>query len=245
MEPIPETVQAINNLDPDPDPATEVDLLAELVQLADRAQEAVPDLVGVSIARLDDGLTFTLVASTEEVALLDGIQYVAGGPCVDGAHSDQVLEFDNDDALDEERWRLFAQATAAHAVRSTLTLPLNGHGRVVGTVNLYAASWRAFVGSHNRLAAIFGAWAAGAVANADLSFTTRLEAQAAPGRVQEQFDISVATGLMAERLGIDVDAAETSMRDAASRAGVALPQLAHEIVTAHKKQDLDDEDDRI
>lgn len=120
MVPTPETILAIDKLDP----TDEVDLVAELGRLADRAQQIVPDLVGVSIARLASGLTFTVVATAGEIAVLDGIQYLAGGPCVDAAHTNQALEFDNGDALDEERWRLFAQATAAHTVRTTLTLPL-------------------------------------------------------------------------------------------------------------------------
>lgn len=237
MVPIPETVQAIDDLDP----THEVDLVAELGLLANCAQEVVPDLVGVSIARLDHELTFTVVATAEEIAVLDGIQYLAGGPCVDAAHINQPVEFDNDDALDEDRWRLFAQATAAHTVRTTLTLPLMTHGHVVGTVNLYAASQRAFAGHHDELAEIFGAWAAGAVANADLAFTTRSEGQTAPDRVRKQFVIDMATGLTAAEHGTGIEAAEARMRDAATRGGVSLSQLAKEIVTAHGKQDRDED----
>jgi GAF domain-containing protein len=156
---------------------------------------------------------------------------------VDAAHINQPVGFDNVDALDEDRWRLFAQATAAHTVRTTLTLPLMTDGDVVGTVNLYAASQRAFVGHRDELAGIFGAWAAGAVANADLAFTTRSEAQAAPDRVRQQFVIDMATGLTAAQLGIGVESAEARMRDAASRAGVSLSHLAQEIVTAHEEPD--------
>jgi GAF domain-containing protein len=240
MVPIPETVRAIDDLDP----VDALVFLAELGCLADLAQEVVPDLVGVSIARLDHGLTFTLVATAEEIAVLDAIQYLAGGPCVDAAHLNLAVEFDNDDALDEDRWRLFAQATAAHAVRTTLTLPVMTGGHVVGTVNLYAASQRAFGGHHDELAEIFAAWAAGAVANADLAFTTRREAQAAPDRVARQFVIAMATRLTAAQHVITFEAAEALLRDAALRAGVSLSQLALEIVAAHEEQDPG-ETDRI
>jgi GAF domain-containing protein len=231
MVPIPETVLAIDYLDP----GDAVVFLAELGCLADFAQGVVPDLVGVSVARLDDGLTFTLVATAEEIAVLDAVQYLAGGPCVDAAHINLAVEFDNDDALDEDRWRLFALATAAHAVRTTLTLPVMTGGHVVGTVNLYAASGRAFVGHHDELAETFAAWAAGAVANADLAFTTRREAQAAPDRVTRQFVVAMAIRLTAARHGITVEAAEAQLRDAALRAGVSLSQLALEIVAAEEQ----------
>ena len=82
MEPIPETVEAVNELDPAVDDGS---LLADLIRLASRAQEIVRDLVGVSIAGFDHGLTFTLVATAQEVAFLDSVQYVAGGPCVEAS----------------------------------------------------------------------------------------------------------------------------------------------------------------
>jgi GAF domain-containing protein len=236
MEPIPETVEAVDNLDPSGD---EVDLLAHLRLLSERAKTIVPDLVGISVARLDHGLTFTLAATDDEVAVLDAVQYVAGGPCVEGAHEREIKQFERDDVLDEERWRLFAEATAAHTVRSTLTLPVVSAGRTAGSVNLYAASRRAFQGHHEELAEIFGAWAAGAVANADLSFSTRSEAQAAPRHVADRHAVDVATGIVAAQLGVDVQDALARLREAAEQAGVSLPHLAREIVHARGHQDHD------
>jgi len=234
MEPIPETVEAINELDPSVD---EVDLLAHFAGLASRGQEIVPDLVGVSIARLAQGLTFTLVATADMIAVLDAVQYVAGGPCVAGAHTNQVTAFDRNDVLDEKRWRLFAEATAERGVRGTLTLPVVSGGRVEGTVNLYAASARAFVGLHQELAEVFGAWAAGAVTNADLGFRTRTEARAAPQRLREQHVIDVATGIVAAQLGVDVETALARLRDGAARARVSLGRLAGRIVRARERGD--------
>jgi GAF domain-containing protein len=232
MEPIPETVEAVDNLDPSADDGS---LLADLTRLANQAREIIPDLVGVSIAPLDHGLTFTLVATAADVAVLDAVQYLAGGPCVEGAHTDQAMEFEVN-ALDEERWRMFAEATAARAVSSTLTLPVLREGRVEGTVNLYAASGRAFVGHHEQLAEVFGAWAPGAVANADLSFTTRREAERAPQKLRNQNLVDLATGIVAAKLGVDVETAVARLRDAASRAGVSLLQLARDIVNARERQ---------
>jgi GAF domain-containing protein len=237
LEPIPETVEAVGELDPSVD---EGDLLADLTELANRAQEIVPDLVGVSVARIAEGLTFTLVATAAEVAVLDAIQYIAGGPCVDAAHTEEVREFNRDDVLDEQRWQLFAETTAARAVHSTLTLPVVHAGRVVGTINLYAASDRAFVGHHDALAEVFGALAAGAVANADLPFDTRKEAQLAPQRVLEENLIGVAIGLAAARLGVDVETAAERLHGAAVRAGVTLAQLARDIVGSAQRQDRDE-----
>ena len=237
MEPIPETVEAVNELDPSAHPP---DLLSSLLRHAIRAKEVVPDLVGVSIAVLEEGITFTLVATSDEIAVLDAIQYAAGGPCVEGARSDEIREFHPDSVLDEARWQLFAEATAARTVRSTLTLPVVRAGRVEGSVNLYAASRRAFVGHYEALADVFGALAAGGVANADLSFSTRALAEAAPGQVREQNLVDVATGILAAELDVDVATAAERLRDAARRAGVTLAQLAREIVDARTQEDRED-----
>jgi GAF domain-containing protein len=234
MEPIPETSEVLDELDPVIESGV---LLDHLTNRANRGQEIIPDLVGVSIAGFDHGLTFTLIATTAEIAVLDAVQYLAGGPCVAGAHENRVREFPGDDVLDEERWRLFAEATAARAVRSTLTLPVVTDGIVTGTVNLYAGSPAAFVGHHDELAEVFGAWAAGAVANTDLSFTTRRQAQAAPELVRESVVIEAAIGLVAAQQGVGVDAAEDRLRSAATRAGVSLAHLAGNIV--HRRERLD------
>ena len=77
MRPITQTVEAISLVSRDAD---ENDLLTVLQDLADKVEELVPDCVGLSIAWADHGVTFTLVASDEEVAVLDGLQYFDGGP---------------------------------------------------------------------------------------------------------------------------------------------------------------------
>lgn len=227
MEPIPETLEALDEMEPDP---AENELLAQLVRLADEAQRLVPDLVGVSVARLDQGVTFTLVASSREVAVLDAVQYLAGGPCVAGAREEAAREFHPDDVLDEGRWQAFAEATAAHAVRSTLTLPVVEGPGVAGSVNLYAASAGAFSDLHEDLADLFGAWAGGAVSNADLSFLTRRDAEASPGRLRGRALLDVAAGMVAEQLGIDTDLAERELREAARRAAVDPVELARQVI---------------
>lgn len=229
MEPLPETLEALDGLDA---PVDATSLLGRLARLAAHAQDLVPELVGVSVCPFEQDLTFTFLASTEPAVVLDGVQYLTGGPCIDGAQDAEVHEYHDDDVLDEDRWRLFAQASAAHGVRSTLTLPVGDEGRVLGTVNLYAASTEAFTGHHEELATLFGAWAEGVVTNADLAFSTRDAAREAPGRVREQIDVDVAVGILSAELDLDVEDAEERLRTAAARAGVSVGRLARAVVHA-------------
>lgn len=240
MDPIPETERAMGELE---HVTGEAGLLDALIDRADRARDLVPDLLGVSVARLQEGLTFTLVASDEDIAVLDALQYVGGGPCVEGARTGEVQVTwlpGSPGPLDEETWRMFASGSAARGVRSTLTLPiLDPSGTSVGSVNLYAGSARAFDDVHSQLAMLFGAWAAGAVANADLSFATRLDAVAAPGRLRDRATIAEAVDIIAREQGIERESAEQRLRTAAAQAGLDLVQLARDVIGLDDDRDGD------
>ncbi|MDQ3485621.1 MAG: GAF domain-containing protein, partial [Actinomycetota bacterium] len=223
MEPIPESRQALDELGPY---GVDEDLLEQLVVAGEQVRALVPDCVGLSLASLEHGLTFTLVASDREFAVLDAVQYLAGGPCVESVRAERVVACNQASLLDEGAWHLFAKATAAAGVASTLTLPILARARVVGSVNLYAASAEAFSGHHQAIARIFDAWAPGAVVNADLAFDTRRAAERAPHHLREQTQIEVAAGVIAALHDIDVDAARRELRDAALRAGVSEARFA-------------------
>jgi GAF domain-containing protein len=239
MEPIPETVEAIEEYGPFG--LGDADLLGRLREASVRVRDVVPDCLGFSLASREHGLTFTLVADDTDMAVLDAVQYLAGGPCVAAVEEQRhhPVGFDHDDLLDEESWRLFGHATAAKGVRSTLTLPLLEDQEVVGSVNLYGASAQAFTGHHEALAVIFDAWAPGAVTNADLSFATLREARQAPRLLREETTVQVAVGIIVAREGIDARAAEGRLRHAAERAGIPVHDLAQAVLDA---QGLDSDD---
>lgn len=233
MEPIPESAALIKELGTFYDG----DLLTELMGKAAAVQVLVPDLVGLSVAVLEDGAAFTLVATDLDVAVLDAVQYLAGGPCVDSGLGEQVLEFDPSNADDERQWQHFAMATAARAVASTVTLPILDAGRVVGTVNLYAASSRAFGGLHREIAAVFDAWAPGAITNADLSFETRRTSENAPRVLKEAMRVETAVGMLMETDSIPAETARQLLEDAAQRAGVRLEELAEALLEVYRSAD--------
>lgn len=237
MDPIPETVEAIEEFGPFG--SFGVDLVADLRESGRRVQEIVPDCVGFSLATQEHGVTFTVLANDVDVAVLDAIQYLANGPCV-AAVEDQDHDpsgFDLEDLLDESSWQLFGRATAAKGVRSTLTLPLLFDERVIGSINLYGGSGRTFDGHHQALADLFGAWAPGAITNADLSFDTLRTARQAPRLLREETAFHAAVGIVAARADVSVGDAEQRLRDAALRAGVSLHDLAEAVLEAHGLDD--------
>jgi transcriptional regulator with GAF, ATPase, and Fis domain len=170
------------------------ELATTLLRMGREAARIVPELVGLSLGVLEDGLTFTLEATDRDTAAIDAVRYLDGGPCVDGGHpgdkahqdaegeADSIEVFSTEDLTDEGAWQMFARASAAPGIASPLTLPIEVDGDVSGSINLYASTPDAFAGKDAALADVLNASAQGAVTNADLSFSTRVEATMAPER---------------------------------------------------------------
>src|SRR3954454_5985016 len=109
VEPTPETRKALAELARH----GSTDLVVVVLAMGRQVQDIVPECVGLSLALFDEGLTFTLVASAEQIAGLDAVQYLDGGPCVTAAHNDETVEANVGNLVDEDRWLLFARASAA------------------------------------------------------------------------------------------------------------------------------------
>ena len=228
MEPIPETHEALEELERYGD----VELRGDLQRLTEQAKQRVPGLVGVSLSLVAEDLVLTYVASDVDVAALDAVQYTDDGPCLEAIRQEAVIETDTEALIDEGRWQLFAQASAAAGIRSSLSMPFRRQGVVTGGVNLYGGAGDTFEGHTQELAELFGAWARGAVTNADLSFATRLEAVKSPQKLRGQAYLDQAIGFLVAARGLEPRAAEASIQAAAARAGVAVHVLARALVEA-------------
>lgn len=225
MEPLAETTEALHELARNDDTG----VARTLWRLSRQVEHVVPEIVGLSVTYVEENLTFTLTATAGPVAELDAMQYLDGGPCEQAVDTGEIEAWHAGDlhqADEEERWQLFALATAAAGVASTLSLPIMRGEAVMAGINLYASSVDAFEGRHAELAEACGGWAEGAVANADLDFSTRLDAIETPERIREQTLVDQAIGALISRTGVDIEQAEHQMRHAAHRAGISDAQLA-------------------
>jgi GAF domain-containing protein len=233
MEAIPETLEPVGELAPHLDDGA---LLDALERSAAQVRLIAPDLAGFSIASTEHGVTFTLVATCDEIAALDGAQYLSSGPCVEAMDDGRGIATTEQDLVSEPRWRILAQASAAAGVRSTLTIPILDGRHVVGTVNMYGRSDDTFDGKHAPLATVFRAWAPGAVTNAELRFATRRIVEGVPAKLRENATIVRAIGILAGSLGITVDDAREQLDDVAERAGVSAGAMARLIVEVQQRE---------
>jgi ANTAR domain-containing protein len=132
----------------------------------------------------------------------------------------------------EDEWQLFASASAAAGVRSTLSFPLSLRGDVIGGVNLYASTQDAFIGHESQLAAVFGTWAAEGVTNADMDFVSRDRAERGPEVMAEQSEIDMALGVLMGSRRCDAEEARSLLHGAAERAGTDQLSVARAILSA-------------
>jgi len=226
LRPLPETQAALDELSDFSDP----DVAELLEDLGQRVRQIAPDTVGLSVGLVRDGLPFTLVSSDSRLSALDAAQYLDGGPCVEAVHTGNPATANLGDPLDEDRWHLFARAGDLIGIGSTLSLPIYRNGLVVGGINLYGSTTTAFEGRHEQLAALLGARAAEAITNADLSFSTRLDAVAAPRILRDRALVDTAVGLVAAQRGLSVEEAHRHLISAAARAGVSETVVARVVL---------------
>jgi GAF domain-containing protein len=209
VEPLPETREAMRDL---------AHLVAQLI----------PSCLGLSLSVPRTGVTLTMVATTARAAVLDGVQYLDGGPCVDAIA--EASEMSMADALDEDRWHRYAVAAATGGVRSSLSIPVLDDGRATGAVNIYAADPHAFDGRVDAVRALVGRSAGVAVTDADLAFRTREVAREAPAILRDRELVDTATGFVAAAHRVTVEEAERTLSDAARRAGIDVVTLARTVL---------------
>lgn len=203
--------------------------MAELLRsICELAVAVVPSCVAVSISIDSSAGLFTITATTPDVAVVDAVQYLAGGPCVQCYEDGEELYLP--DVLDEQRWQLVAEASAARGVRSTLSMPLRDGKQVIGALNLYGGELNSFDKKERLIAGIFGAHVDEVVRNADLSFMTREFARELPERLAASSRVDEAVGMLMVRQGWTASEARERLAEAAARAGVPPAALADALV---------------
>jgi GAF domain-containing protein len=224
MEPLPETLEVLSRISS----TNDVDLVAAMAEETARLVDSVPGCVGVSITLRDDELTFTWLSTAPRLRDLDAAQFLSGGPCEDASGTGRAAVVP--ELMDEEQWRLLALAGAAVGVHSSLSMPLVGPRGPFGSVNFYGRQPDTFTGREREVAAIFGADVQSAVANADLSMSSRRRAEGAVQTLEASTRVDIASGILAEQEGITVEEARRRILAAAGRAGAPPLRLAEIVI---------------
>ncbi|MGC4868519.1 GAF and ANTAR domain-containing protein [Micromonospora sp. DT53] len=170
-----------------------------LQRVAELAKQVltVPVEVSVTLVRGGTGQT---AAFTDELALdLDERQYAQGsGPCLAAAAGGEILAVP--DLSAEDRWPEWAERGRKGGVGSSVSIGMPIQEAVVGALNVYARTPHAFDDDTVALLETFAAYAAVALANAQLYESTANLARQMQDAMASRAVIEQAKGIiMAER----------------------------------------------
>jgi GAF domain-containing protein len=204
-----------------------VDLLA---RLGERCVELF-DAAAAGLLLADGRGALRLMAATNEAMEIVELFQVqnAEGPCLECYLSGEPVHVE-DMAGAAERWPLFVPVATAAGFRSAHALPLRLRGRVLGALNLFRTA-----PGHLAPPEIAAAQALADVATiAIVQHRAARDAQALAEQLHLALDsrivIEQAKGVIAEQVGIGMDAAFAHLRGYARRHRRLLSEVAHDVV---------------
>jgi GAF domain-containing protein len=119
------------------------DITGFLDELAGLTVKTLPGELSCGITLRRDRGAITVASSDERAAQVDEIQYGRHeGPCLHSLGTGEVVVVD--DLVEDDRWSAYRLPALGHGVRASLSLPLHADGRVMGALNIYATTPRAF-----------------------------------------------------------------------------------------------------
>lgn len=141
------------------DDRTRQELAAALEDLAALARDVVPGCAAASVTVLHDGTPGTVASTDHGARGVDEEQYGQGcGPCLDAMRGRDAITVE--DYRDERRWPPIAAASLRMGLRSSLSMPLQQDGRVLGALNMYGETPAEFGPASRASAATFARQAA-------------------------------------------------------------------------------------
>jgi GAF domain-containing protein len=208
----------------------EFDVVDLLTLLASRCVEVL-DVAAAGLMLVDsDGGLRVMASSSEAMRVLELFELQSQeGPCLDCYQSGQPVA-NHDLAGQEGRWPLFAAEALAAGFHSAYALPLRLRGVIIGALNLFRAE----------SVEIRPDDLAVAQALADIATIAILQHRAAIGAqiLNEQLNealnsrivIEQAKGMVAERVGLNVEQAFSALRGYARNKNLRLVDVARDII---------------
>lgn len=204
-----------------------VDLLHQLV-------DACVNLLGVTAAGLllDDqrGNLAVMASSNEETRLLEVLQLQSdAGPCLDCVRSGAQVSVDDLNA-DQARWPEFAAAAMAIGFRSVAAVPLRLRTETIGALNMFHSAPHPVALNDRRLAQALADVATIGILQRRSTHRSAMMAEQLQHALNSRVVIEQAKGVLAERNGVDMDAAFSALRRYARNHNRKLSELATDVV---------------
>lgn len=187
------------------------------------------DAVGLMLVAPNGGLR--VAASSDDHMRAVGLFELQAqeGPCIDAwrdgaAVLDQPLEHNRD------RWPAFAPEAEAHGFATVHALPIRLHGEVIGALNLFSRHTRPLPTREVQVAEAMAEIATFVV----LQHRTVLHAQMLNGQLKQALStrirIEQAKGIVAARLGVDMEQSFGHLRGYARHHNRRLAEVAGDVI---------------
>jgi GAF domain-containing protein len=204
-----------------------------LYAVARLAQQTIPGCVAGSVTQVDGGRPHTTVHSADLALRVDMHQYGTNqGPCLDAIRRQSIVRVDVMEETGD--WPAFMPLAVAEGVRSSLSLPLIAADEIVGALNLYGTTLRAFEGAE-AVGQLFATQAGVSLANATAFDRAARMATELSLALEHRDVIGQAKGILMAQQHIDADAAFTVLRRASQRSNTKLYDVARELVERHSQ----------
>lgn len=206
------------------------DVVELLTRLADRCVEVLDVAAAGLMLAAPDGDLRVMASSSEAMRLLELFELQAReGPCLDCYRTGRPV-LNQDLATADGRWPRFAAEALAAGFHSVHALPMRLRGTVIGALNLFHRE-----AGEMRQADIDAAQALADVATiAILQHRAWNETQTVNDQLNQALNsriiIEQAKGMIAERLGFDMEQSFTALRNHARSHNLRLVNICHDVI---------------
>jgi anti-anti-sigma regulatory factor len=230
--PLTDDLRRVTALPADPDVVDGA--LGLLIELA---KSGVSGADGVSVSLLRHNVLSTVAASDQTIMAMDADQYATGeGPCVDASLRGHWFHAESLDT--ETRWPSFTPRARGLGIRAILSLPLKASEKPVGALNIYSRTAKAFEINDQQTAEVFAQKASVILSDARAGVNDTQMALRYKEALRSREIVTLATGVLMEREGVDEDAAFTALLRLSLHDGEPLRHRAETVVISSRPPEL-------
>jgi GAF domain-containing protein len=205
----------------------------DVVDLMDRLANTCVELLDVTAAGilLKDlrGSLHLVASSSEETRVLELFQLQdEDGPCLDCVFTGSPVS--SADLGADGRWPRFTAAAAHAGFSAVYAVPMRLRSDVIGGINLFRAEPRPLASTDERIAQALADVATIGVLQQRSRHRAGLLAEQLQSALDSRITIEQAKGVLAQRGGLQMEAAYRMLRQHARNGNHHLSQLAHDVI---------------
>ena len=206
------------------------DVVDLLTRLADRCVEVLDvEAAGIMLAA-PDGELRVMASSSAAMRVLELFEIQAQeGPCLD-SHRTGLPVVNQDLAADNGRWPRFAAEALAAGFQSVHALPMRLRGSVMGALNLFRVGSGEMGQADLDVAQAFADVATIAILQHRAAQEAQVINEQLTHALNSRIVIEQAKGMLAERLGLDMERSFTALRNHARNHNLRLADVAEAVI---------------